>query len=76
MFVGNIPTGSKFYGKAMAVGVYWENAWGARDLDLSGLNIAFEQGGNRSAVRHVMISSVFAIIAMGIWRTIMKVSIA
>jgi hypothetical protein len=38
MYVGNIPTGTRFYGKKMAVGVYWENEWGARDIDLSGLN--------------------------------------
>lgn len=48
MFVGNIPTGSKFYGKSLAVGVYWENAWGARDLDLSGLNIGGKIGWNAS----------------------------
>ena len=46
MFVGNIPTGSKFYGKSMAVGVYWENKWGANDLDLSGLNIGGKIGWN------------------------------
>ena len=46
MFVGNIPTGSKFFGKALAVGVYWENNWGARDLDLSGLNIGGKIGWN------------------------------
>jgi len=46
MFVGNIPTGSKFFGKSLAVGVYWENSWGARDLDLSGLNIGGKIGWN------------------------------
>lgn len=35
MYVGNIPTGTKFYGDRLAAGVYWENSWGARDLDLS-----------------------------------------
>lgn len=35
-FVGNIPMGSKLFGKRLAVGMYWENKWGARDLDLSG----------------------------------------
>ena len=44
MFVGNIPTGTRFYGKKLAVGIYWEDAWGARDLDLSGLNIAGKIG--------------------------------
>lgn len=48
MFVGHIPTGSKFFGKALAVGIYWENSWGARDLDLSGLNIGGKIGWNAS----------------------------
>lgn len=48
MYVGNIPTGTKFYGEKLAVGVYWENAWGARDLDLSGLNIGGKIGWNSS----------------------------
>ena len=46
MYVGNIPTGTSFYGKKMAVGIYWENAWGATDLDLSGLNIGGKVGWN------------------------------
>ena len=46
MFVGNIPTGTKFYGNALAIGVYWKNAWGAHDIDLSGLNIAGKIGWN------------------------------
>jgi len=46
MYVGNIPTGTKFFGKALAVGVYWENHWGATDLDLSGLNIGGKIGWN------------------------------
>lgn len=35
-FVGNVPFGTKIKGKDLSVGIYWENAWGARDLDLSG----------------------------------------
>ncbi len=46
MFVGNIPTGTKFYGDKLAVGIYWENAWGANDLDLSGCNISGKVGWN------------------------------
>ncbi len=46
MYVGNIPTGTKFYGKSLAVGIYWENKWGAHDLDLSGLNIGGKVGWN------------------------------
>lgn len=48
MFVGNIPTGTRFYGERLAVGIYWEDAWGANDLDLSGLNIAGKIGWNAS----------------------------
>ncbi len=46
MFVGNIPTGTKFYAKKMAVGIYWEDSWGAKDLDLSGINIGKKVGWN------------------------------
>lgn len=46
MFVGNIPTGSKFFGETLAIGVYWENNWGANDIDLSGLNIGGKVGWN------------------------------
>ncbi|MCS4302334.1 MULTISPECIES: hypothetical protein [Chryseobacterium] len=46
MFVGNIPTGTRFYGDRLAVGIYWEDRWGARDLDLSGLNIEGKIGWN------------------------------
>ena len=45
MFVGNIPTGSKFFGEKLCVGIYWENAWGARDLDLSASAITGEKIG-------------------------------
>lgn len=43
MFVGNIPTGTKFYGERLAIGMYWENSWGAHDIDLSSMDI----GGNK-----------------------------
>ncbi|UEQ76470.1 hypothetical protein [Chryseobacterium arthrosphaerae] len=46
MFVGNIPAGTRFYGDRLAVGIYWEDQWGACDLDLSGLNIAGKIGWN------------------------------
>ena len=46
MFVGNIPTGTRFHGEKMAVGIYWEDKWGARDLDLSGINIGGKIGWN------------------------------
>ncbi len=48
LFVGNIPTGTKFLAKKIAAGIYWENSWGATDLDLSGLNIAGKIGWNSS----------------------------
>jgi hypothetical protein len=46
MFVGNVPTGTKFYGDKLAAGVYWENNWGANDIDLSALNIGGKIGWN------------------------------
>jgi hypothetical protein len=48
MYVGNIPTGTRFSGKKLAVGVYWKNSWGANDLDLSGMNIGGKIGWNSS----------------------------
>lgn len=48
MYVGNIPTGTRFYGDKLSVGIYWEDSWGARDLDLSGLNIGGKIGWNAS----------------------------
>jgi len=48
MFVGNIPTGTRFSGKKMAVGMYWEDSWGANDLDLHGLNLNGHVGWNSS----------------------------
>lgn len=46
MFVGNIPTGTRFYGDRLAIGIYWKDSWGAYDLDLSGLNIDGKIGWN------------------------------
>lgn len=46
MFIGNIPTGTQFVGKKLAVGIYWEDDWGACDLDLSGINIGGKVGWN------------------------------
>ena len=39
MFVGNIPVGTKIYGKRLVIGIYWENSWGASDIDLSSMDI-------------------------------------
>lgn len=38
MFVGDVPTGTTISANVLNVGVYWDNAWGARDLDLSALD--------------------------------------
>lgn len=38
-FVGNLPFGTAIKRKSLAAGIYWKNAWGARDLDLSAINI-------------------------------------
>jgi hypothetical protein len=49
MFVGNVPTGTKFYGERLAVGIYWENSWGANDLDLSAMSISGSKVGWNSS---------------------------
>jgi hypothetical protein len=46
LFIGNIPTGTKFFGDKIAAGVYWEDSWGASDLDVSGLNLEGKVGWN------------------------------
>ena len=46
MFVGNVPTGTRISGEKLAVGIYWENDWGANDLDLSSINIGGKVGWN------------------------------
>ncbi len=46
MFVGNYPTGTKIQAKNLVAGVYWENEWGANDLDLSSLDLAGKVGWN------------------------------
>jgi len=46
MFVGNLPTGTSFVGESLSAGMYWEDAWGARDLDLSGINAGGKVGWN------------------------------
>jgi len=43
MMIGNVPTGTKFTANQVAAGIYWENSWGARDLDLSSIDV----GGNK-----------------------------
>lgn len=45
-FIGNVPTGTKFYGEELAAGVYWRNEWGAYDIDVSGQNIDGKIGWN------------------------------
>ncbi|MEM1120797.1 MAG: hypothetical protein AAGJ18_10140 [Bacteroidota bacterium] len=46
MFVGNVPVGTKITARKLVSGVYWENAWGARDLDLSALSLSGKVGWN------------------------------
>ena len=48
-FIGNIPMGSSIIAEPdepIQVGVYWENAWGARDLDLAGISTDAKVGWN------------------------------
>jgi len=47
-FVGNIPTGTKVHGNKLAAGVYWENSWGADDIDVAAININGKVGWNSS----------------------------
>ncbi len=37
-YLDNIPCGTKITLKEMLLGIYWENSWGAYDLDLSAIN--------------------------------------
>lgn len=46
MFVGNYPTGTKIQAKNLVAGVYWEDEWGAHDLDLSALSLEGKVGWN------------------------------
>lgn len=45
---GGIPYGSSVEGNNLAVGIYWENEWGATDLDLSGVSLGSKVGWNSS----------------------------
>lgn len=45
-FVGNFPAGTKITSKNLVSGVYWENDWGANDLDLSALSLEGKVGWN------------------------------
>lgn len=46
MFVGNFPSGTKITSKNLVSGAYWENDWGANDLDLSALSLEGKVGWN------------------------------
>ena len=46
MFVGNVPAGTRITSKNLVSGVYWENDWGANDLDLSALSLEGKVGWN------------------------------
>jgi len=48
LFVGNIPTGTRFYGKNLGVGIYWETKGGSDDIDLSGITENGKVGWNAS----------------------------
>jgi len=52
MFIGNIPTGTRFFGKRLAVGVYWKNSGGARDIDLSGISVSGHKVGWNGSYNH------------------------
>ncbi len=46
MFVGNYPSGTKVTAENLASGIYWEDKWGANDLDLSALSLGTKVGWN------------------------------
>lgn len=46
MFVGNFPAGTRITSDNLVSGVYWEDAWGANDLDLSALSMKGKVGWN------------------------------
>lgn len=46
LFVGNVPFGSKFISDNIALGVFWRNEGGARDIDLSSLSLNGKVGWN------------------------------
>jgi hypothetical protein len=49
LFVGNIPFGSKFVSREdVALGVFWRNDGGARDIDISSLSVTGKVGWNSS----------------------------
>lgn len=52
MFVGNFPTGTRFFAEKMAAGIYWENSWGANDLDLSSVDISGNKVGWNASLRN------------------------
>jgi hypothetical protein len=45
--VGNLPFGTRVVGEeeAVSAGIYWENKWGANDLDLSAINLNGDRTG-------------------------------
>jgi len=47
-FIGKIPVGTRIIGQKIVVGIYWENDWGANDLDIAALNIDGKVGWNTS----------------------------
>ncbi len=42
--IGNVPVNTKVLGSNLSCGIYWENSWGASDLDLSGISIQGKTG--------------------------------
>lgn len=51
MFVGRFPMGTRVAGPSLVAGIYWEDAWGANDLDLSGLTLDGKVGWNSSYIK-------------------------
>lgn len=43
-YIGNFPYGTRITSDKIAAGIYWENSYGARDLDLSGQGLGAKVG--------------------------------
>jgi len=55
--IGNIPFGTKFKGDKLIVGVYWENSYGANDIDVSAINVDGKVGWNSEYNRNNLMYS-------------------
>lgn len=62
--IGALPFGTvistKQYAEAISLGIYWENSWGAHDLDLSIINISGQRTGWGNAASYQREDIIFS----------------